>query len=354
VERVRSGIWSIPVLIPDSPLRYVNCYVVETGVGLVMVDPGWPADVAWQALREGVGRAGLDLADIAGVVVSHAHADHHGLAFRVREASGCWVAVHRADADLLDRLRDGRAVEQRDKTWPAECGVPRAERPALRLDPAYARRMSVLDPDHRIDAEDVGLLTRGRIEALWTPGHTPGHLCLRVPGEKVVLTGDHVLPRITPTIGTYSSEGGDALADYMRSLSEVAVWAGDATVEALPGHEYRFRDLPARVEAMHRHHRARLDEIEAILPEAGDAATAWDVARRLTWSRSWEETTGQRRRLALAETLAHLVRLRAQGRVRSVPGTPVLWSLEPSPTPSVTSKAKCEEEYEEEERHVRE
>ncbi|MET8205931.1 MBL fold metallo-hydrolase [Streptomyces sp. NPDC005373] len=331
MERVRSGIWSIPVLIPDSPLRYVNCYVVETGAGLVMVDPGWPAEVAWQALREGVARVGLDLADVTGVVVSHAHADHHGLAVRVREVSGCWVAVHRADADLLDGLRDGRAVERRDGTWLAECGIPEAERAALRLDPAYSRQISVLDPDHRIDAEDVGGLTRGRIEALWTPGHTPGHLCLRVPGESVILTGDHVLPRITPTIGTYSSDGRDALADYLRSLSEVAVWVGDAAVEVLPGHEYRFRDLPARVEAMRRHHRARLDEVEAVLAEAGAATTVWDVARRLTWSRSWEETTGHLRRLALAETLAHLVRLRAEGRVRAGPGTPVLWSPEPGP-----------------------
>ncbi|MET7401672.1 MBL fold metallo-hydrolase [Dactylosporangium sp. NPDC005572] len=307
----------------------MNCYVVETGVGLVMVDPGWPADVAWQALRDGITRAGLDLADVAGVVVSHAHTDHHGLAVQVREVSGCWVGIHRADADLLDQLRDGRAVESRNETWPAECGVPEMERAALRLNPAYARRISVLEPDYRLDATDVARLTGGRIEALWTPGHTPGHLCLRVPGDRVVLTGDHVLPRITPTIGTYSSDGHDALTEYLRSLTEVAVWARDADVEVLPGHEYRFRDLPARVEAMRRHHEARLAEIEAILVEADAAATVWQVARRLTWSRSWEETTGQRRRLALAETLAHLVLLRAQRRVRVRPGTPVQWSPEP-------------------------
>ncbi|MER7282724.1 MBL fold metallo-hydrolase [Dactylosporangium sp. NPDC000244] len=313
---------------PDSPLRYVNCYVVETRAGLVMVDPGWPADVGWQALRDGITHSGLDLADVTGVVVTHAHTDHHGLAVRVREASGCWVGVHRADADLLDQLRDGRAVERRNWMWPAECGIPETERAALRFDPVYSRRISVLEPDYRLDAADVARLTGGRIEALWTPGHTPGHLCLRVPGDRVVLTGDHVLPRITPTIGTYSCDR-DALDEYLRSLTEVADWAGDVDVEVLPGHEYRFRDLPARVEAMRRHHEARLAEIEAVLVEADDAVTVWHVARRLTWSRSWEETTGQRRRLALAETLAHLVRLRSQRRVRVRPGTPVLWSPEP-------------------------
>jgi glyoxylase-like metal-dependent hydrolase (beta-lactamase superfamily II) len=307
----------------------VNCYVVETPVGLVMVDPGWPADISWGALRDGMATLDLDMSTVAGVLISHAHADHHGLAVQVRETSGCWVAIHRADAELLDQLRDGRAVKRRNEVWPAECGVPESEREALRFDPAYSSRISVLEPDLRIDAPDVARLTGGRMEALWTPGHTAGHLCLRVSEEQVVLTGDHVLPRITPAVGTYDTEGGDVLAQFLASLGEVADWAGEADVEVLPGHEYRFRDLPRRVEAMCRHHDARLSEIEAVLLAAGGPATVWDVAAQLTWSRTWQETTGQRRRLALCETLAHLVRLRTEGRVRVRPGTPAQWFLEP-------------------------
>ena len=40
------------------------------------------------------------------------------------------------------------------------------------------------------------------VRAVWTPGHSPGHTCFNV-GDDVLLSGDHVLPEITPHIGLY-------------------------------------------------------------------------------------------------------------------------------------------------------
>lgn len=103
VEQVRPGRWSIPVPIPDNPLRYVLDYALELDGGSVaVVDAGWDTDEAWGALTSGVATAGGSISDVAAVLVTHSHPDHYGLVGRVREASGAWIGLHPHDAVMLE------------------------------------------------------------------------------------------------------------------------------------------------------------------------------------------------------------------------------------------------------------
>src|SRR3974390_897580 len=86
VEQVRPGLWSIPVPLP-IPLGYVFVYVFETDKGAFLVDAGWNTDEASTALRAGLQHAGFAMTDVQGVMVTHLHPDHYGLAGRVREIS---------------------------------------------------------------------------------------------------------------------------------------------------------------------------------------------------------------------------------------------------------------------------
>ena len=70
VEQVRPDLWSVPVPIPDSPLRYTLTYLIAAGSGLVVVDPGWDCEPAWQALADGLKAAGAAPADVTGIVVT--------------------------------------------------------------------------------------------------------------------------------------------------------------------------------------------------------------------------------------------------------------------------------------------
>src|SRR5438093_3763821 len=101
VELVRPGLWSIPVPIPNNPLRYVFVYAYETDSGPFIVDAGWNTDDAFATLSEGIAHTGAEISDVRGVLVTHIHPDHYGLAGRVRETSGAWVALHPADAALI-------------------------------------------------------------------------------------------------------------------------------------------------------------------------------------------------------------------------------------------------------------
>src|SRR3954468_8788061 len=90
VEAVRPGIWSIPVPLPNNSLRYVLVYAFETDRGPYIVDAGWNTHDAYSALTPGLGQLGASMSDVQGVLVTHIHPDHYGLAGRVREASGAW------------------------------------------------------------------------------------------------------------------------------------------------------------------------------------------------------------------------------------------------------------------------
>ena len=127
----------------------------------------------------------------------------------------------------------------------------------------------------------------------------------------MLLTGDHVLPRITPHIGLPPGSEGDPLGDYQASLRTLARYH---PAEVLPAHEYRFADLGARIEALLSHHRTRLAEIEhAVAADPG--LSTWAVSEALTWSRGWEQTRGGARQSAVSETWAHLVHLQGRQRV---------------------------------------
>src|ERR1700748_3408405 len=103
VEQLEPDLWSLPVPIPGNPLRYVSVYAFGTGEGLVLIDAGWGAEESWRALRDGRESTRAGVADIRGVLVPHRHFDHVGLAGRVRQASGAWIAMHPADQAVFAR-----------------------------------------------------------------------------------------------------------------------------------------------------------------------------------------------------------------------------------------------------------
>src|SRR5260370_14120538 len=133
------------------------------------------------------------------------------------------------------------------------------------------------EPDILLEHGELVARPGRTVRAVWTPGHTPGHLCLHDEAENLLLTGDHVLPRISPNIGLQSSAAEPPLAAYLRSLELIAAYD---RAEALPAHEYRFAGLAARVKMLLAHHERRCDEVLAILARLRPA-TARQVTHEL-------------------------------------------------------------------------
>ncbi len=156
------------------------------------------------------------------------------------------------------------------------------------------------------------------LKTVWTPGHSPGHVCFYSEEHRLLLSGDHVLPRITPNIGVHTQQFPNPLGEYLESLLKCQNLGVD---EVLPAHEYRFADLRGRLDEIITHHADRLAEIEKLIDEH-PGSTAWDISVALKWSRPWHEIADFMQRAAVGETLAHIVLLENHQRVRREGGFP--------------------------------
>lgn len=325
------GVRSVQVPIPDNPLGHTLVYVVDTDRGPVLVDTGWDDPASWSVLAEGLTACGTSVAEIQGVVITHHHPDHHGLSGRVREASGAWIAMHAADAAIVRRTRETRpgrwfsymaaklvaAGAPEEHVAPLRDAAPRTTLPGF----------SPARPDREIVPGELLDLPGRRLRAVWTPGHTPGHVCLhleeehpsRLPGHGRLFSGDHLLPEITPHIGLYEDPDDttvtDPLGDYLDSLERVGRLA---PAEILPAHQYAFTDAPARVGELLAHHEDRLTGLLSLLAEP---LTPWQLAERMEWNRPWEQIPYGSRNIAIAEAEAHLRRLVKLGRAEAVAGS---------------------------------
>ncbi|MGW1285583.1 MBL fold metallo-hydrolase [Streptomyces sp. NPDC002586] len=322
VERLRGGLWCIPVPLPTQLIRHVYVYAFELPDGVALVDAGWDTEEAYRVLADGLAVGGFSVRDVKAVLATHVHADHYGLADRVRRESGAWVGLHPADAKAILEEDDEAAWEGlrcAARELRARVGSPDADG-----EPRVSMRtfMQHAVPDRLIeDGERIGL-PGWDLRAVWTPGHTAGHLCYVERRNGLLFSGDHVLPRISPNVSVTAQQRLNPLADYLGSLRRVAEVEA---AEVLPGHEYRFEGLRNRVDELTSHNTARLAEIESLLAD-GVERTCWQIAARLSWSRPFDVLSGFNQRSAAAETHAHLVWLAQTDRIRCLGGAPERWS----------------------------
>lgn len=318
------GLWSIPVPLPINDLRYVLVYALETPKGPVLIDAGWDTADAWDGLSAGLALAGFEVADVQGVLVSHIHPDHYGLAARIREASGAWIALHPADASLIgDRYEHPERVVAANRALLRLAGVP--ERLANDLSRAsldVAHLVQVAQPDILIEDGQELRIPGWDLVTVWTPGHSPGHVCFHDPQRRFLFSGDHVLPRITPNVTVHTQQPPNPLADFLDSLRKLVPLAVD---EVLPAHEHRFHGLGHRVGRLLAHHERRLGQIAQIVETTPDL-TCWEIACAMPW-RTPIEQIGEPfvQRSANGEVLAHLVLLESVGRVTRLPTEPWRW-----------------------------
>ncbi|MCW2634465.1 MAG: Beta-lactamase-like Metallo-hydrolase [Blastococcus sp.] len=326
VEQLRDGLWSVPVPML-GPLRYVSVYVFALdGGGLGLIDTGWESDEGWTALTDGLASIGGAIDDVRGVLITHLHFDHLGLAERVRQASGSWIAMHPADAAVVGSPvhRDPVASVAAEVAFLISLGADPDDAAADVGSPEnFARFSSMAIPDRLLEDGDTAEFPGWRLRAVHTPGHTAGHLCFAEERTGLFFSGDHVLPRITPNISTSHDGQADPLRSYLDSLDAVGT---DEPAEVLPAHEWRFRGLADRTAAIAAHHEHRLTELlDAI--GTHPRSTPWQLAGRLTWSRPWEQYERRMRIFAVTETDAHLRLLASRGLVTTTGGAVPTWTL---------------------------
>jgi glyoxylase-like metal-dependent hydrolase (beta-lactamase superfamily II) len=309
----------LPIRMPG--LGHVNCYALLDERGAAVVDPGVPGPSSWRALNDRLRAAELRIRDVHTVIVTHSHPDHFGGSGRLAQEADAELVAHASfrtwssgsDSEPCADETDGPGGnEHREGSNPWGEPVPwggRKFKPPWRQRLAY-RIMSTRfvpgfvspRPTRRVSDGDVLRLAGREWVAVHSPGHTLDHLCLYDPERNVLLSGDHVLPTITPHVAGVGS-GCDPLADFVASLDKVAA-LGEVT-DVLPAHGHPFGDLGARIAAIKAHHVERLVRVRAIAAALGPA-TVTDFSHELFRRERWGH-------MAESETYAHLEHLRLAG-----------------------------------------
>lgn len=337
VVEVAPGVLRMQLPIQFTGLGHVNMYGLVDDRGLAVVDPGMPGRRSWGEVVSSLRRAGFRVRDVHTVVVTHSHPDHFGGASRLADEAGAAVVAHASfsvpwlravepDVVSLDDDLDA-ALGVGPRAAAATFGDPSAMRvpwrapgdtlrpPEMRRVPAPIGRwlwkvgrrfLRAPSPSARLGDGDHTTLGGRQWVAVHTPGHTVDHLCLYDPEGRILLSGDHVLPTITPHIDGMAG-GHDPLSDYLDALARVA---GLDVGLVLPAHGHPFSDLPARTAEIARHHQDRLDQLAAIAAAEGGATTVESFARQMFPER-------HRGLMAESEVFAHLEHLRRAGAARA-------------------------------------
>jgi glyoxylase-like metal-dependent hydrolase (beta-lactamase superfamily II) len=317
VYPVAPGVHRVPLPLPNDRLKAVNVYVIVENDGLTLIDSGWALDQARAALTSALATLGAGLGDVRSFLVTHIHRDHYTLGVQLRKTFGTTLCLGLGEKPGIEVLLAGGL-----RPFTPQLAELQASGASEVLDKLAA--MDRQPPGDLGDWEapdkwlvphsEIGLASR-TLRVLPTPGHTQGHVVFTDSAAGLLFAGDHVLPHITPSIGFEPVRAAHPLQDYLQSLRLVRSLP-DARL--LPAHGPVTDSAHARIDELLAHHDERLDRCaEAV---AAGAATGYEVARALRWTRRDRQLTEldpANQMLAVIETRAHLELLAAQGRLAS-------------------------------------
>jgi glyoxylase-like metal-dependent hydrolase (beta-lactamase superfamily II) len=316
LSEIVTGVFELRLPIPFED-GLVNVFLFTDGKEVDLLDCGMNSDDSVEMIREAVKHLGGSR--LRKLMVTHIHPDHYGAAGVFAGEGLADLYIHRLEVPLVHpRYVELEHLVTEVRKYLLVNGVPGDEAEVLsNSQRALSQVVKTAEPSVQLDGAETVVMGRRGLHVEWTPGHSPGHVCLYDAESRVLFAGDHVLPDLSPNIGLHPQSTPDPLHEYLDGLRRMAALNPELI---LPAHGRPFTDAPARVEVLISHHQRRLDQIVEIVGHT--EKSAWQVAEELWGVR--EQL--YEKRLALQEGLAHLQALAVEGRVsKTVTPSSVLW-----------------------------
>jgi glyoxylase-like metal-dependent hydrolase (beta-lactamase superfamily II) len=322
---VLPGVFRLRLPLPWPGVPHGNAWAIVAGEGIVLFDTGYhtpegagePGSMA--QLERALAMCGFAVEDVGLVVCTHAHSDHYGQAAAIVERAGCELWMHPKYEHMSTGEQNPEATLERRIEVARQSGVP--EEPLRRF--AEERRghesgiSGVIAPDRELRGGRDGIVVKTDLGA-WTvhetPGHAPSHVCLFQPERRLLISGDHLLGRISLFFDMGYSP--DPVGEFLSSLDVVERLGARL---CLAGHGRTFTDVHAHIEGNRALVAERLGKVRGAI--ATEPLTAFEIVPRIFG----DELATHGGPWLLSETLAMLTHLEALGQAERS-GDPERWS----------------------------
>ena len=312
---VAPGIFWVRLPLPFR-LDHVNVYLIEDGDGFAAVDTGI-GDAATRAVWESLTSGLLRSRPLTRILATHAHPDHVGMAGWLCEQLGVPLLMSQTEylSSLIIQLAPDALNAEPYRSFYRDHGLDdAATEQMLTMGHRYLRMLTGLPRTFRRviagEALDIG---GRRFDVLSGGGHSPEQIMLHCTTDRLLLSADQVLARISPNVSVQAIDpDGDPLGIYLRSLADLKATIPDDTL-VLPGHNLPFIGLAERVDELLHHHRSRY---RAILDACRTRAHTVADLVPVVFGRAIDDP--HQLSFAFGEALAHVNRLLREGRLVSV------------------------------------
>jgi glyoxylase-like metal-dependent hydrolase (beta-lactamase superfamily II) len=317
LSEVAAGVFELRLPIPFED-GLVNVFLFVDGAEADLLDCGMNSDESVAEIKQAMEHLGAKR--LRRLVVTHIHPDHYGAAGSLAGEGMADLYIHRLEVPLVHpRYVELEQLVKEVRTYLLVNGVPEDESEVLsNSQRALSQVVKTAEPSVQLDGAESLPMGRRHLRVEWTPGHSPGHICLYDQQDELLFAGDTLLPDLSPNIGLHPQSTPDPLHEYLDGLRRLAAYEPKLI---LPSHGRPFKDAPSRVKVLEAHHKRRLDQIVEIVGQGKQ--TGWEVALELWGPRE----NFYEKRLALQEALAHLQALAVDVRVgKSVTPESVRWT----------------------------
>jgi glyoxylase-like metal-dependent hydrolase (beta-lactamase superfamily II) len=273
-EKVLPGVWRLRLPLPWPGVPHCNAWALAAGDGIVLVDTGMHEPGSEMHLHRALDQARLRIEHVRLIVCTHAHVDHCGQAPPIAERAGCEVWMHPNHAHHTASTADPEGALARRLEIARQSGVPEAplRRWAEQRRAQGTGQAGTLTVDRALTDGDTVQTDLGEWQVIETPGHAPSHICLFQPQRRLLISGDHLLGRVS----LYFDPGytPDPVGEFLASLDKVERL--DARL-ALSGHGRPFTDVVGHIEANRALVAQRLDAVRDVL--ADGPSTVYEIAQ---------------------------------------------------------------------------
>ena len=305
------GVWRLRLPLPWPGVPHCNAWAVAAGDGIVLFDTGMHEPGSLAHLERALDQVNLRLEHVRLIVCTHAHSDHYGQAATIQQAADCELWMHPNHAHMTEAAQDPDAALERRIEVARQSGIP--EEPLRR----YAEQRKgqgfgiaeLVEPDRDL----LPGVTIGTDLGEWTvhetPGHAPSHVSLFQPERRLLISGDHLLGRVS----LYYDYGWtpDPAGEFLESLERVDKLGARL---CLAGHGRPFADVRAHVRSNQALVRERIDAVAAAIDSG--SRTVVEIVPHVYGEQLNALTAAWR----LSETLCYLTHLEREGRSQRVAG----------------------------------